>query len=87
MSTKLMQLPLSESISILTPLFRAAAILGVGPDDPMLATELLPMAWTAPITGAGSGAGAMAATEFISAVDGVLGLNLAGLVRLFAGSS
>ena len=87
MSTKLMQLRLFGSISILTSLSRAAAILGVGPDAPILATELLPMAWTAPVTGAGSAAGVMAATEFISAVDGVLGLNLAGLVRLLAGSS
>ena len=50
----------------------------------MLATELLPMAWTAPVTGAGSAAGVMAATEFIPAVNGVLGVYLVGLDRLFA---
>ena len=82
-----MQLPLSGSISILTPLSSSAVILGVGPDEPMLATELLPMAWTAPMVAVVSPEGVTAATEFIPAVLAALGLNLAGLVRLLAGSS
>ena len=75
-----MQLPLSGRISIFTPFSNVVAILGVGPDDPMLATVLLPMACTAPVTGAGSAAGVMAANEFIPPDDGVLGVYLAGLL-------
>ena len=76
-SARLIQLPLSGSISSLLPFSSVVEILGVGSADCMLATEPPDIAWTVPVTGSGTcvvAAGPIVATAFMPGVGGCDGL-------------